>query len=279
MNLGVLKYIKTLDKYGFANGEKTRKYHPIICLDAENVFDSYWDYFVVNGRLFLIALMGSDNILNGANLELIYINPNSIVSVYIPKELKADVDNVTSETSADFIKDIKNLLKDTIEGKENFSIPYSSMKIYISGQILFGNSSYKQKGDLFQLDNELINIAKVVEYDNKTGQAFETRRFIGTFDKVDAVSIPFAHLPQTPFKDLVGDEIKQLCANYLSSKDMLNGVRWIKPTTSGYRQGERVWIYDPKTKTKKFYVSKEYENNINPLEDTNQEHWIQIKYS
>ena len=72
------------------------------------------------------------------------------------------------------------------DGKENFDIPYSSMKIYIAGQILFGNSSYKQNGDLFQLDNESINLAKVVEYDNKTGQAFETRRFIGTFDKVDA---------------------------------------------------------------------------------------------
>lgn len=279
MDLGVFKYIKTLDKYGFANSEKTKKYHPIICLGTENVFDAYWDYFVVDGRLFLIALMGSDNLLNGANLELIYINPDSISSLYIPKELQADIDDVTSETSANFISDIKTLIKETVEGKENFDIPYSSMKIYIAGQILFGNSSYKQNGNLFQLDNEAINIAKVVEYDNKTGQAFETRRFIGTFDKVDAVSIPFAHLPQTPFKDLVGDEIKQICANYLSSKDMLNGVRWVKPTTSGYRQGERVWIYDPKEKVKKYYVSKKYENNVNPLEDTDQEHWIQISYS
>ena len=150
MNLGVLKYIKTLDKYGFANGEKTKKYHPIICLGTENVFDAYWDYFIVDGRLFLIALMGSDNLLNGANLELVYINPDSISSVYIPKELQADVDGVTDETSANFIDDIKTLFKETIEGKENFDIPYSSMKIYIAGQILFGNSSYKQNGNLFQ---------------------------------------------------------------------------------------------------------------------------------
>ena len=60
---------------------------------------------------------------------------------------------------------------------------------------------------------------------------------------------------------------------------MLNGVRWVKPTINGYRQGERVWVYDPKEQVKKYYVSKEYENNINPLEDTNQEHWIQISYS
>lgn len=279
MDLGILKYIKTLDKYGFVNNEKTNKYHPIICLGTENVFDAYWDYFIVDGRLFIVALMGSDDIINAANIELVYVNPNSISSIYVPKELRANVDDATSVNSADFINDVKTLIKDTIYGKENFDIPYSSIKIYTGGHIVYGNPSFKQHEDLFQLDNELINLAKVVEYDNTTGQAFETRRIIGSFDKIDAISIPFAHLPQTPFKNLVGDEIKQLCANYLSSKDMLNGVRWIKPTTSGYRQGERVWIYDPKEKVKKFYVSKEYENNTNPLEDTNQEHWIQIIYS
>ncbi len=247
MNLGILSYIKGLDNF--------KKHKPIIALSTD-VFEDYYDYFIVNGNLFIVTVQQTQNLDAPAIYTLTAVNPEEIESIYVDKELNVDITTVSSVTTANFANLAKTVIEGLASGSKNYGIPYTSATVNIMDKVLTINETAVVSGELFSVDNVALD-ASMFANTRSQGEIYKTKRTIGNLSSISAISVPLNAVPYTPMADVCGEEVLNIVKNYLKNLKIEKGSPMLN--TRAYHRGEHVYIKveDKNGKiTKRYYVSK-----------------------
>ena len=66
--LSILKYLKTLDNFN--------KFHPVICIGGHEIFEEYYDYYIIDGIVYVLGISATDTGSGGyKNLNLSKSDP------------------------------------------------------------------------------------------------------------------------------------------------------------------------------------------------------------
>ena len=224
-NLGVLSYLKTLPKF--------KEHKPVISLSSET-FQEYYDYFIVNGYLFIVGVQEVYNVDAKVIYTLTMLNPSIIVGIFTDEELGADVSKITAEVaSGNWDAAAKDIFSRTGSGECNNGIPYTSMKLCVQDRVFNINESIKCGDKLFSIDGimlDAVNFAKP----GPQGEVYSGKRFVSSYSMVETITMPLNGVYRTPMKDYINDEIKKLIDNYLSTLGISEGRPWKKNTSSFY---------------------------------------------
>ena len=243
MNLGILSYIKNQDNY--------KDHKPIIALSTD-VFEDYYDYFIVGGNLFIITVQQTQNIDAPAIYTLTAINPEDIESIYVDKELNVDISNISSIETSDFSGLAKTIIEGLASGSKNYGIPYTSATLNVMDKVLVINETAVVSGDLFSIDNVALD-ASMFANTRSQGEIYKNKRTIANLSSISTISVPLNAVPYTPMTDVCGDEVLAIVKNYLKNLKIEKGSPMLN--TRAYHKGEHVYI---KVEDKNGNVSKRY---------------------
>lgn len=250
MNLGILSHIRGLEGY--------QAHKPIIALSTD-VFEDYYDYFIVNGNLFILSVQQIQNLDAPAIYTLTAINPDGIETIFVDNELDVDISTISDVATADFKALAKTLIEGLASGVNNHGIPYTSATVNIMDKVLTINETAKVSGELFSVDNVALD-ASMFANTGKQGEIYKTKRTIAPLESISAISVPLNAVVYTPMADVCGEDALNAAKNYLKNLRIDKGT----PMTNSraYHKGEHVYVNvetkvnDKATVSKRYYISK-----------------------
>ena len=270
MNLGILSHIKGLEGY--------KKHKPIISLSTD-VFEDYYDYFIVNGNLFIVTVQQIQNLDTPAIYTLVAVNPDDIETIFVDKELDVDITSIADVQTADFKLLAKTLIEGLASGSHNHNIPYTSATANVMDKLFTINETAVISGDLFSVDNATLDAAMHANAGSQ-GEVYKIKRMIAPLESISAISIPLNAVLYTPAVDVCGNDILDLAKNYLKNLHIENGI----PMVAGrsYHKGEHVFVNvetkvnGKATVSKRYYISKSESNPAFEELPTDDSDWIDI---
>ena len=266
-NLGVLTYLRSLSNY--------KDHKPVISLSSE-VFQEYYDYYIVNGYLFIVGVQEVVNVDAKAIFSLTMVNPKLIVGIFTDEELNPDVSKISEVESGDWDKALKDIFERTGSGACNHGIPYTSMKLCVQDRVFNINDTVKCSDSLFSVNNPMLDAVNFARPGSQ-GEVYSGKCFVSSYDMVETITMPLNGVLKTPVKDYIDDDIKTLITTYLGNLGIANGRPWKKNTS--YHKGENIWVNvetedkdGNKTTAKRYFVSKIEGNFYEPI---NKNAWIE----
>lgn len=236
--LSILKYMKTLPNFG--------KYHPIITIGDSNVFEEYFDYYIVDNMLFIVGVTITD-IGSGGYKTLTMIDPSAINNIHCDDALEADFSAVTDDGTTDaalhtaFVTKAKEIIPACAASENNFGLPMQNVRLIVGEESirLITEGGIHVNGDLLALDVHEYNIGNIV---GKPGNSINSKsRIFTTFDQVAAITIPFADTNFSPLKSHAGADIEAACSQYRINHFGSYGKGIIPYYRNEFAKGDRVW--------------------------------------
>lgn len=234
--LSILSYLKTLTDFS--------KYHPIISVGNKEIFEEYYDYYIIDGSLFILGI-SSTSVGSGGYKTLTLVNPNEITNVYIPDTLKVDLTKVTKVdniTNAAFGDKIKTIIEGCMINPNGFNLPYSNARFLVGYEsIRVLESGFAINGNIVSMDINELNLGVIVGAEGIGKPMYNKYRVFTELPQIQAVTIPLIDLPYSPLATLVNDELITLSKNYLVSKFGTWGSGARPYEQMEYAKGDRVW--------------------------------------
>ena len=274
--LSILSYIKTLDNYG--------KYHPIICVGCHEIFEEYFDYYIVDNLLYIVGITITD-IGSGGYKTISVVNPKAITNIYCDDALQADFSSIAlteNVTDVDFKALAKTFLQKCISNPNNFDLPYTKVRLLVGDESIRLSEDITLGENIFSIDINELNLGKIVG--NPGSPMYGKYRVFTEYDKIQVITVPFSEVFMSPFKDIVGSDILALSDQYRMNHFGVMGVPNYKHQE--YAKGDRVWLdvtikhkdgtVDPEVR--KWFVSKVHKNSDIPLSKEAREHdsWLEF---
>jgi len=281
MYLKILEEIKKSEKY-------SPKTHPIITLNNSEIFEEYYNYFIVNNLLFIVNATFTD-IGGNPYVRISLVNPKSISSIQCPKELEFDISTIgeiTESNSTIFETAAKDILQKLGTNPNNFGISYNKTRVTIGKEsLIMPGDKIKFNGNLFSADVNGIGLENLVSDPGKS--LVNEYRIYSDVKNIDCISVPLIEADLTPLLDYFDDDIKTMIKNYRNNKYGTMEVPAYKHQE--YSKGNRVWV-DVKVVSKsgkaenevpekrRYFVSKIDNNNHIPLSKEARENDAWLEY-
>jgi len=235
--LSILEYLKTLE--GFDN------HHPVICVGSNEIFEEYYDYYIIDGIVYVLGIT-STSVGSGGYKTLNMINPDAITNVYIDDALGADLNNVTvspAKGNSTFVDKAKTFINGCIKNANNFNLPYSKARFFVGDEsIRVLENGFVVNGDLVSFDVQELSIGTMTGPAGLGKPMCDKFRIFTDFNRFQDISIPFADLKYSPMKDFVSNELLELSQNYRET----HFGKWGKGVANyehrEYAKGDRVWL-------------------------------------
>lgn len=234
--LSILEYLKTLDNFN--------KYHPIICVGCHEIFEEYYDYYIIDGIVYIVAITSSD-IGSGGYKTISMINPSHITNVYIDDAMNADLSAIESPENpasyGDFKSKVTTFLNGCISNPNNFNLPYSKARFLVGDEsIRVHEDGIAVNGDLVSFDISEVSLGAIV---GKPGNPmYSDYRMFTNLDKFQVITIPFEDLIYSPMTGFVTEELKTLCKTFRETHFGKWGNGVLPYNRGEYAKGDRVWL-------------------------------------
>ena len=269
--LSILKYLKSLDNFN--------KFHPVICIGGHEIFEEYYDYYIIDGIVYVLGISATDTGSGGYKTFSI-VDPSAITNVYIDDVLNADLSKVSGKDVVDhaaFVTKAKAFINGCISNPNNFNLPYSKAKFLIGDEYIRAlEDGFAINGDLVSLDVQEISISAIVGPSGLGKPMKDKFRVFTEFDKIQVITIPFSDLKYSPMANFVNEELLSLCQTYRETHYGKWGKGIVAYDHIEYSKGDRVWL-DVEIKSKSgnpvnevpekrmWFVSKRNRNTDIPL--------------
>lgn len=254
MNLGIFEYVKSLPGFD--------KYHPIFTISAAEIFAEYYNYWVKDGKLFVLYPVIDTLQTLPSYLGVAVIKPSAITTLYVPTELQADISKAGNVAEVDFVSTAKTLLEGFAKGSHNYGFPNRSPWMLCGSNIIKLTRSITTGSGLFKVDILSLSANQL----HVDGTMIRPNAFVSEYANVEDIIVPLQHLKYTPMWDIVPDEIKEHYNIYMEKNNLTHGTLITRTIRDrNFAMGEHCYIIDIESGKYRYFVSKTDNNSELPI--------------